>query len=350
MKRKIVSSDPEIMHGALVFAGTRVLARSLWDCLEAGGGLDEFLDSFPGVSREQAIGLINQARERTTVSAYSTPFGVRSFMRLLGRHAQGSGTVYITGGASAAILGWRDFVVEIDVIFDTERADAVEAIARVKEDMSVNVDLAAPEAFIPPLPGWRERSVHIARHGAINFLHYDFFAQALAKIARGHDQDLRDVRAMHQRDLIEPQELLRLFEAIEPFPPIHTRRFRDQVHSVAAELEAGSKDKNEQTASLTRRVQDLPFELPGADPVRAGIAALECGEITVEALLVAVAAGRLRGLGLGIPKAADAIKEPNLALYAAVCEARGGHSDYKALLERLINFANAADWLLREAV
>ena len=350
MKRKIVSSDPEIMHGALVFAGTRVLARSLWDCLEAGDGLDEFVDSFPGVSREQAIGLINQAKERTTVSAYSTPFGVRSFMRLLGRHAQGSRAVYMTGGASAAILGWRDFVVDIDVIFETEHADAVEAIARVKEEMSVNVDLSAPDAFIATLPGWRERSVHIARHGAIDILHYDFYSQALAKISRGHDQDLRDVRAMHRRKLIEPQELLRLSEAIEPHPPIHTGRFRDQVQSIAAELKAGGRAKINQVPSLKREVQDLPFEFPGASLVNAGIASLGRGETTIEALLVAVAAGRLSGLGLDIPEAVDAIEEPNLALYAAVCEDGGGHAGYNALLERLVNFANAADWLLRDTV
>ena len=86
--------------------------------------------------------------------------------------------------------------------------------------------------------------------------------------------------------------------------------------------------------------------LPGADLVKAGIEALGRGEHTIEALLVALAARRLRELGLHIPKAADAITEPNLALYAAVCEAGGGHSEYNALQRRLFSFARAADALL----
>ena len=65
-------------------------------------------------------------------------------------------------------------------------------------------------------------------------------------------------------------------------------------------------------------------DLPGGDLVAAGIAALERGEHTIETLLVALAPTRLREFGLEIPKAADAIKEPNLALYSAVCEAGGG--------------------------
>lgn len=59
----IVRSDPEIMHGAPVFVGTRVPAQNLWDHLEAGDSLNEFLEGFPGVSRKQAVGLLRQARE-----------------------------------------------------------------------------------------------------------------------------------------------------------------------------------------------------------------------------------------------------------------------------------------------
>ena len=61
---------------------------------------------------------------------------------------------------------------------------------------------------------------------------------------------------------------------------------------------------------------------------------------------MALAPTRLRELGLNIPKAADAIAEPNLALYAAVCEAGGGHSEYNALQRRLFSFARAADAVL----
>lgn len=61
----IVHSDPEILGGAPVFVGTRVPVKSLYDYLEAGDSLDEFLDSFPSVSREQAVAALELAREMT---------------------------------------------------------------------------------------------------------------------------------------------------------------------------------------------------------------------------------------------------------------------------------------------
>lgn len=61
---KIVNRDPEIMSGEPVFAGTRVPIKALTDYLEGGETIDEFLDDFPSVSREQAIGFLELARER----------------------------------------------------------------------------------------------------------------------------------------------------------------------------------------------------------------------------------------------------------------------------------------------
>ena len=52
--KKIVSRDPEVMGGELVFAGTRVEVRTLVDYLKAGHSLDDFLTGFPSVRREQA--------------------------------------------------------------------------------------------------------------------------------------------------------------------------------------------------------------------------------------------------------------------------------------------------------
>ena len=51
----VVHSDPEILSGTPVFVGTRVPAQSLFDYLEGGDTLDEFLDHFPSVTREQAV-------------------------------------------------------------------------------------------------------------------------------------------------------------------------------------------------------------------------------------------------------------------------------------------------------
>lgn len=93
---------------------------------------------------------------------------------------------------------------------------------------------------------------------------------------------------------------------------------------------------------------DLPVNLPGADLIAAGLAALERGERTKEALLVALGAPRLRDIGLEVPRLADRITEPNLELYARVRQTGGDHFDYNALLGRLSSFADAAEWLLRD--
>ena len=58
-----IHSDPEIMGGTPVFVGTRVPVQTLLDYLEAGDPLDEFLDDFPSVSREQAITVLELAKE-----------------------------------------------------------------------------------------------------------------------------------------------------------------------------------------------------------------------------------------------------------------------------------------------
>ena len=57
--QEIVSIRPDVMHGTPVFAGTRVPIQALLDYLEAGDSLDEFLDSFPTVTREQAVQFID---------------------------------------------------------------------------------------------------------------------------------------------------------------------------------------------------------------------------------------------------------------------------------------------------
>jgi len=58
---QIVHSDPEILGGTPVFVGTRVPVRILLDYLEGGEPLEEFLDNYPSVSREQVVGFLEEA-------------------------------------------------------------------------------------------------------------------------------------------------------------------------------------------------------------------------------------------------------------------------------------------------
>lgn len=68
---RVIHSDPDILGGTPVFVGTRVPMKTLLDYLEAGDPLDEFLEHFPSVSREQAIAALELAKEMLT--AYANP-------------------------------------------------------------------------------------------------------------------------------------------------------------------------------------------------------------------------------------------------------------------------------------
>ena len=60
----IIQKDPDVLSGALVFVGTRVPVRSLFDYLEGGDSLEEFLHQFPSVRREQTIAVLDAAFEK----------------------------------------------------------------------------------------------------------------------------------------------------------------------------------------------------------------------------------------------------------------------------------------------
>ncbi|MEO1373399.1 MAG: DUF433 domain-containing protein [Cyanobacteria bacterium J06635_10] len=70
-KQRVVHSDPEILGGTPVFIGTRVPIKTLLDYLEAGDSLDDFIDHFPSVRREQAISALELAKEM--LIAYANP-------------------------------------------------------------------------------------------------------------------------------------------------------------------------------------------------------------------------------------------------------------------------------------
>ncbi len=61
---KVIHSDPEILSGLPVFNGTRVPVKNLFDYLEAGSSIDEFLDDFPSVSHAQVLELLKELKEQ----------------------------------------------------------------------------------------------------------------------------------------------------------------------------------------------------------------------------------------------------------------------------------------------
>ena len=161
---------------------------------------------------------------------------LRAFMRELGSHAHDYGRVYLTGGASAVLLGWRETTLDVDLKLIPDSDRLLHAIAALKESLRINVELAAPDDFIPALPGWEDRSPFIVMQGKLSFHHYDFYAQALAKIQRDHALDRADVQQMIATGRVDRARLLELFEAIEPqlfrFAAINPARFAERVRQL----------------------------------------------------------------------------------------------------------------------
>ena len=165
---------------------------------------------------------------------------IERFMKALGRTGRTNARIYFVGGVSAVLLGWRESTIDIDLKLVPEANEILKALPDLKERLQINVELASPDDFIPPLPGWEERSGFIAREGGIDFFHYDFYAQALAKIERGHNTDLLDVQQMIDRGLIEPSRLLEYFSRIEEqlykYPAIDAKSFRRAVEKFIQNL------------------------------------------------------------------------------------------------------------------
>lgn len=161
---------------------------------------------------------------------------IREFIKALGTAATSPSRVYFVGGATAVLLGWRASTIDVDLKIIPDSDDIFRSLQALKERLEMNIELAAPDDFIPQLPGWQERSRFILQDGKLTFFHYDFYAQTLAKIERGHATDLQDVHEMIKRDLVEPKHLLELFTAIEDrlyrYPAIDGPSFRRAVERV----------------------------------------------------------------------------------------------------------------------
>lgn len=159
---------------------------------------------------------------------------IHRFMLALGAQTREDTRVYFTGGATAVLFGWRGSTIDVDIKIVPDRDDLLRAIPPIKEDLHINVELASPLDFIPVPDGWEDRSPFIEQEGRAFFHHFDLYAQALAKIERGHSQDLDDVQEMLHRGLIDRAKGLEYFSALEPFlyryPSLDPRTFHLAVN------------------------------------------------------------------------------------------------------------------------
>ena len=161
-------------------------------------------------------------------------------MESLARAADRELRIYLVGGTTAVLMGWRSSTIDVDLVTRPEDDALLRAIPAIKERLQLNIELASPLDFIPVPPGWEDRSPPIARIGRVSFHHFDLYAQALAKLERGHRQDVADVYEMIRRGLVAPPRLLEYFEQIEPdlyrYPALDPPSFRRAVEEAATSI------------------------------------------------------------------------------------------------------------------
>lgn len=158
---------------------------------------------------------------------------IERLMRRLGAAAHIEGRAYFTGGATAVLHGWRDTTIDVDIKLVPEEDELMRVIPRLKEELNLNLELAAPSDFIPVPKDWESRSPLIRKEGKLSFHHFDPVSQALAKAERGHEQDVLDVRQMIATGLVAAADARAQFASIEAelyrFPAIDPASFRAAV-------------------------------------------------------------------------------------------------------------------------
>jgi hypothetical protein len=161
------------------------------------------------------------------------------FLVELGRSTGEPARVYLVGGATALLHGFRAATIDVDLVVEPDPSPLLRAFPELKRRLDLNLELSSPLDFLPPLPGWRERSRFLRQEGTVAIYEFDFYSQALAKIERGHDRDLADVAAMLAAGLVDPARLRELHAAIEPelyrFPAIDPEALREDLDRALAE-------------------------------------------------------------------------------------------------------------------
>ncbi|MDP8905569.1 MAG: hypothetical protein M3N29_09725 [Chloroflexota bacterium] len=163
---------------------------------------------------------------------------VRALLEELGQLTREPTTVYLVGGASAVVEGWRSTTIDVDLRIEPERDELLRALPSIKERLKLNIELASPADFLPELPDWRERSPYVEQVGTVVVRHFDFYAQALAKLERNLGADRTDVEAMVVRGLVDPERLRTLLADVEPqlyrFPAVDGPALRAAVERLVA--------------------------------------------------------------------------------------------------------------------
>jgi hypothetical protein len=170
-----------------------------------------------------------------------TTGALRRLMKEIARRAPGgqSYRVFLVGGGTAVMAGWRGSTIDADLFADDEAV--FRDIQEIKERLQVNVELARPEDFVPPLAGSDARHLLIETIGRVSFYHYDPYAQLLSKVVRGFRKDMLDAESFVASGMVDPERFRSLVHDIPEaayarYPAISQRAVLEAVDGFLAQI------------------------------------------------------------------------------------------------------------------
>ena len=119
---------------------------------------------------------------------------------------------YFIGGATAVDRGWRNSTIDADLHASDDRLFA--QVQSIKDRLRINIELARPEHFVPPLAGSADRHLFIDSFGSVSFYHYDPYAQLFSKLVRGFRQDIEDAARFLDDGLVDAERFLALVRVV----------------------------------------------------------------------------------------------------------------------------------------
>lgn len=139
---------------------------------------------------------------------------LRALMREIARTAPRGKAyqVYIVGGGTAVLTGWRPTSIDADLFAPDE--SVFRDVQGIKERLNVNIEFARPEHFVPALPDSESRHVFIETVDRVSYSHYDPYAQVFSKIVRGFERDIDDAHQFVRTGLVDPARLGHLVQQI----------------------------------------------------------------------------------------------------------------------------------------
>jgi hypothetical protein len=144
---------------------------------------------------------------------------IEEVLRAVGSEFHHPCRLYLSGGDGLVWRGLRRLTHDIDISYDVDPAHhdvLMRTIRETKDRLDVNIEEAHPGDFVPLPPESAARAESVGRYGQVDVFLLDPYAVALAKLGRGHDQDIADIRSMLEHGVIAADALRRHFEAVLP--------------------------------------------------------------------------------------------------------------------------------------